>query len=174
MTLRTLLATLISHAVQPSRDTLPDSGETLLNSSTSDDLPQVESEAQELARLREENATLRRHKLEYFKQIRVFELERDQWRDLFHSQASEHANAQELLTQRATMYQTVAIRAIAEINSKREEGKKVDLPSWIRSMPEVRLAAEYRDRMSRYRDEALKYFDGLPSAVEEELAGVMQ
>lgn len=176
MTLRNLLTTLVRHAVQPSRDTVPDPWESSSGSDTFGDRSELDPEVVEVARLREENrllteqcSTLGRHKLEFFARIRSFELERDEWKNLYFQHSREHQNAQELLTQRIQQLQIVALRMLREINSKREPGKEVKLPDYLRDVPEVRLASQFRERMSAALEESLKRIEDFPAQAAGEV-----
>ena len=177
MTLRTLFATLVRYAAQPSRDTVPDAWETVSGSATLGERSELAPEVVEFARLREENralreevSTLTRHKAEFFAKIRAFELERDVWKDLYFQMTREASNAQELLTQKIQQFQIIALRMLREINAKREAGAEVKLPDYLKDVPEVRLAPQFRDRMAIALEEALKYFeDGIHQQVAAEV-----
>ena len=99
---------------------------------------------------------------EYFDVIERIEKERDQWKDMFFTQASEHQNAQALLQKMLADCSNNLRAALGQLNFFRKGAdlELVSTPKMLDEMPKD-LPEQYGLKMKKLASEALPQANGL-------------
>jgi hypothetical protein len=99
---------------------------------------------------------------EYFEVIERIERERDQWKDMFFTQASEHQNAQALLQKMLADCSNNLRSALGQLNFFRKGAdlELVSTPKMLEEMPKD-LPEQYGSRMKKLADSALEQTNGI-------------
>lgn len=98
---------------------------------------------------------------EYFDVIERIERERDQWKDMFFTQASEHQNAQAMLQKMLTDCSNNLRGALSQLNFFRSGAKlePVMTPQMLEHLPTT-LPEDYGDLIKKLADSAMEQTDG--------------
>jgi len=105
-------------------------------------------------KLRAEIDDLRRRNSEYFELIERIEKQRDQWKEMFFTQAAQHQTAQEMLQRRLGIVGDQLALLVRRVNVmlKRAGLPTLDSPQSLEALSED-VAAQYGARMGELADQ---------------------